>query len=374
VGCSSLSTPAAAGYKILDPMPWDRLAKPLAAAEDALARLDERLSKSPIREGFVARTHFSDACASLWLDGELVHLEDLVLHDALMDVRSPTAELVRAHVVLRARRKLAAAEPGWVLTPAGLESLRGRTSAAARDVAAEDRMGVDNDWEEGDAEWSKSLAAIDAAVARSEKVLAGEAIERRPPADRPSLVYDLDWDEDSRLAEWRRVVEDTKGLPPTLAAIIAADAWAEIEPLQNQSWLGRLLAADLLRGRGKTRSHLTTLCIGLKATPQQRRWMRQPAMRLEVALEALSASADDGLKEHDRLTLARARFERRLAGRRSNSGLPALLELMTATPIASAALIADRLGVSKRAATSLATEFGLREVTGRARYRAWAVG
>ncbi|MFN5719421.1 MAG: hypothetical protein ACK463_33640, partial [Bradyrhizobium sp.] len=42
-------------YQIPDPLPWAQLAGPLAAAEDALARLDERLAKSPISDGFVAR-------------------------------------------------------------------------------------------------------------------------------------------------------------------------------------------------------------------------------------------------------------------------------------------------------------------------------
>jgi hypothetical protein len=46
-----------------DPLPWGTLAGPLAAAEDALARLDECLAKSPIREGWIARTHFADAKA-----------------------------------------------------------------------------------------------------------------------------------------------------------------------------------------------------------------------------------------------------------------------------------------------------------------------
>jgi hypothetical protein len=111
--------------KIAD-LDWRALAQPLARAEDTLARLDERLAKSPIRDGWIARTHFLDAAAALWLEGELVHLEDLVLHDAGMDVRTPTHELTRAHAVLRARRRIAAAEPGWALSAAGLDALRGR--------------------------------------------------------------------------------------------------------------------------------------------------------------------------------------------------------------------------------------------------------
>src|SRR5438309_6272851 len=113
-------------YKIADPLPWAQLAGPLAAAEDAAARLDERLAKSPIRDGAISRMHFADACATLWLDGELVHLDDLVLHDAGMDVRAPTHELTRAHAVLRARRRIADAKPNWALSVSGLADLRGR--------------------------------------------------------------------------------------------------------------------------------------------------------------------------------------------------------------------------------------------------------
>src|SRR3954463_462342 len=114
-------------YVMPDPLPWSDLAGPLAAAEDGLARLDERLGASPIREGWISRTHFLDACASLGLQGALVHLEDLVLHDAAMDLRAPTHQLTRAHAVLRTRRRIAAAEPGWATSPAGLADLsRGR--------------------------------------------------------------------------------------------------------------------------------------------------------------------------------------------------------------------------------------------------------
>lgn len=361
------------GYRLLDPLPWARLAGPMARAEDALARLDERLAKSPVRDGFAARTHFEDACASLWLDGELVHLEDLVLHDAMMDIRTPTAELVRAHSALRARRRVAKAEAGWALTAAGLDALRGRSAAQAEPDAIVERTDPDSDWEEegADEEWSKALAAIDAVVARSEKVLAGEAITRRPAEERPAIVYDLDWDEDARLGEWRRVLDDTRTLPATLAAAITLDAWNVIEPLQSQSGIGRLLASDLLRAREKTRSHLAALAIGLKAVPQQRRWKRDPATRIEVGLEALALAADAGLKDHDRILGAKDRFARRIGSRRSSSSLPALIDLAIETPVISAALIAQKLKVSQRAATGLAQELGLRETTGRKRYRAW---
>ena len=68
---------------------------------------------------------------------------------------------------------------------------------------------------------------------------------------------------------------------------------------------------------------------------------------------------------------AKLRLERRIAGRRAHSKLPQLVEVMMATPIASSEVIAARLGVTQRAATTLAQELGLREITGRKRYRDW---
>jgi hypothetical protein len=67
---------------IPDSIPWDKISGPPGSADDALARLDERLRASPVLDGWISRTHFEDACASLWLAGKLVTLEDLVLHDA----------------------------------------------------------------------------------------------------------------------------------------------------------------------------------------------------------------------------------------------------------------------------------------------------
>src|SRR5271165_73417 len=115
-------------YKVSFPLPWPSIGGPLGVAEDALSRLDERLRVSPIREGWIARTHFVDACASAWIDGELVHIEDLVLHDAGMDIRSPTRELTRAHAVLRARRRILVEPPQWTLSPFGLNALIGRAA------------------------------------------------------------------------------------------------------------------------------------------------------------------------------------------------------------------------------------------------------
>ena len=150
----------------------------LAAAEDALARLDERIRSSPIAEGFVSRTHFQDACASLWLAGELVSLEDLVLHDARMDIHAPTHALTRAQTVLRARRRIAGAAPEWALSQEGLAALRGDGETALSSHVGEGDGPEDDEapGSPGDAgPLAGELAAIDRALDRSTKIVAGGA-------------------------------------------------------------------------------------------------------------------------------------------------------------------------------------------------------
>jgi hypothetical protein len=371
-------------YKIPDPLPWAQLVGPLAAAEDTVARLDERLAKSLIRDGTISRMHFADACASLWLEGELVHLDDLVLHDAGMDVRTPTHELTRAHAVLRVRRRIAEAKSDWALSAAGLADLLGR---GEREEGTGNRkevggsLGVDEDAEreevgfEGplgatDPHLAAAFAAVDAANARAERTLADNTRSR---PERDSLVYDPDWDEDGRLDDWRAVVDETRTLPPTLAAAIAADAWDAIEPLEHSPWLGRLLAASVLRDRSKTRWHLPCLHAGLKGIPRERRRPRDGAARLVVQLEAMTAAAEAGRKDHDRWLMTRNLLARKLAGRRATSKLPALLDYVLTRPIVSAGMIAAELGITPRAAQNLVAELDLRETTGRGRYRAWGI-
>jgi hypothetical protein len=403
-------------YQLAD-LPLNALIGPLAHAEDVLARLDERVARSAVRDGFVERQNFYDAAAALWLEGELVHVEDLVLHDAHMDIRTPTHELTRAHAVLRARRRIIAEKPDWAPSRAGVFVLRGREGEGGRNGAAPGtgasgplasaaagpgrnagETDLADESEENDA-LRQELSEIDALLARSSRLLAGEGFfapqtvgdqdfdaagqgtKARDVANARSedhlgpLIRDLDWDEDQRLAEWLDIVEQTRRetMPAVLAAAIAWEAWESKEPLQHQHWLGNLLVAALLRERGKLASHLFALNTGLRLSARDKRKSPVRSTRLFAFLDAIAEGASLGLKEIDRLAMAKGQMERRLRNRRKNSSLPALVELVLARPVVSAGLVAAELKVSQRAALDLLAELGIREVTGRGRYRAWGV-
>lgn len=146
-----------------------------------------------------------------------------------------------------------------------------------------------------------------------------------------------------------------------LQAIVALDAWNELAVLQHAPWLGRLLAASILRQAGIiTAAYLAALNLGLKSIPVDRRRHRDRETRLLAIAHGMIAAAELGLKEHDRLALARQMIERKLTGRRTSSKLPELIDLVMAKPPVSAGMVVKTLEVTPQAARRIVLELGLR--------------
>jgi hypothetical protein len=147
-----------------------------------------------------------------------------------------------------------------------------------------------------------------------------------------------------------------------------------LQVLQHAPWLGRLLAAALMRQAGlTTHAHIAAINLGLKSIAVDRRRHRVRDTRLAALVHGLATTVELGLKEHDRLVLAKQIMERRLVGRRTTSNLPALIELAISRPFVSAGMIAEALSVTQRGALGMVEALGLREMTGRGRFRAWGI-
>lgn len=348
-------------------------------------RLDERIARSPVGEGWIARSHFHDAAAALWVEGELVHLDDLVFHDAEMDQRRPTHELTRAHSVLRKRRRILSQPRDWAFGREGQRELTGQQDETGEILSEDDREGEGSVLEAApaappeeteDDTLAQEFAEIDAVLARSSKILSGaKVLPRRVPQgdDRLTVLYDQDWDEAARLAEWRDVLDRTRNLPLVLRAALALDAWNDIDVLQRGAWVGPLLMAALMRQEGLAAHHLPCLHLGAKNIPRERRRARGRTDRLLAWIDAMYEAASAGLKEHDRLLLAKGQMERALRGRRANSKLPALLDLVLSRPLVSTSMIQDTLEVSRQGALDLVGALKLREMTGKGSFRAWGI-
>lgn len=370
----------------------------------ALVRYDERLSRAAtvLADGARQRSHAFEAQALIGLTGGLCPLEDLCLHDAGMDVRSPTREIARASAILDERRRLARREPAEVLSPTAVRQRLGIEGSAepdqadrgaipsvrAKKVAAPwNRIGLDDDEDDQADEDSLELedehglagpafAEIDALLVRTRNKLDTwndfSSVEGR----KGLTLRDPGYDGAGRLASWVAVLVEGRGLPAALAAALTLDAWLWLEPSERAGEVGFALAATVLRQRGLAASHLPAIGLGLRRG--QFRWSPHQAMSVRVAglLGAFTEAAGFGQADCDRLSLARELMLRKCEGRRGNSKLAELVDLFVASPLVTVQLAAARLQVSPQAVEAMLRELGAslpRELTGRKRYRAWGI-
>jgi hypothetical protein len=326
----------------------------------------------------------------MWLDGDLVHIEDLVLHDAGADVRAPTHELTLAARLLRLRRTVERQDHDWVFSHAGLLALAGR---AGQTRSSEDETPfppepadaiLDDEADETSRE-DDLLAEIDAIAERAQRLAesavsaAGRSTASNVGAVRQNdldmLLGDPDHDETRLLNSWHRVVEDTRALPPVLGAAILLDAWLVLDPLERRTELGRLIASAALR-KSMTPNHLPLVAVGLRQS--KFRWRRSDPVqtRMSMLLTGFEVGAQETMEQMNRLHFARERMLRQCQNCRRNSKLPQFVDLFVAHPFVSIPLARKKLKVTAAAVDRMLEQLGPalpRELTGRGRYRAWGV-
>ena len=401
------------------------LGRPIEAATLALVRIDERLARSEpvLAEGVRARLHLFEAQALAQLAGELASLEDLVLHDAGMDVRAPSTGVVRAQRILDERRSLARRAPEAVLAAEALSRLIGVAAQSeqvkARDaemgpapaaVSAAARPAVSGPWdmpkpftddglwpdpdESDDGDVSElpddeagealasdrsraatgDLAAIDALLARTGRLL---GTFEGPPPETPSLrLRDPDYGASTRLMAWLDALRAAEDAPAVLATALALDAWLALEPAERGGEVGFALAATILRQRDIAAHHLPALGLGYRKG--RFRWSPHQGQEVRLAglIEAMQGSARLADRDLKRLNLAREVMGRRCEGRRGNSRLKELVDLFMASPLVTVQMATEKLKVTQQAVEVMLKELGPslpRELTGRKRYRAWGI-
>jgi hypothetical protein len=352
----------------------------------AVARLDERLAciDPALADGVRGRAHLREAQALVLLAGDTVSLEDLVLHEAGMDVRPPATGTVRAARFAAERRSLARRAAETVLSESAIRMVLGESLQAMDNAPRAGQGRLPDAGDDGDAAEEgpltppddetglsgrlsrEDLAEIDRLIARSTRTLAQGA-----PRAREHHAASGD-----RLAAWLDILAGTRDLPGALAVAVALDAWLALEPSSRHGHAGFALAATVARARGLALHHLPALALAYRNGRD--RWGPHLAhdRRLSILLSALERSAALARSDIQRLGLSRLRLIARCEGRRQNARLPKLVDLFIASPIVSIALAADRLGVTPQAIEAMFCDLGPalpRELTGRRRYRAWGI-
>jgi hypothetical protein len=363
----------------LPEIPWEKIVGRLEKVALEIKSFDARLEASGLSGGWQSRCDMNEAVRALILDGHLVDIGDLVLHDAGMDVRSPTHEITRAASALRARRTAMARKAPWPISYDGLAALRGVGPVKAEELKAKGKRKVDPDDDDAypafanDADpWKAHFAEIDALLDRTDKVLAGET---PLPKSRSHLVYDPDVDEAENEDAWLDLVKRVSDWPSVAAAAVAWDAWLDLNLYTRQPWLGLTMAAAILRARGVT-NHLLPLAAGFKQSKFRPQGREGVIEKLQGFCQVLEEAVEIANKDLERLILARDLMNRVADKCRSNSKLPELVNLFLTRPLVTVPLAAKLLKVTPKSVDLMLLQLGgalPRELTGRRRYRAWGI-
>ena len=336
-------------------------------------RLSARLSSSGLGEGWQNRCDINEACMAIQMDGALVDLTDLVLHDANMNTRAPTHDLTRAAAALRARRVARQRAAPWPLSHEGVASLAGGLASKRTPEERDERpVTKSTDLDDDLDAFSRQFAEIDALIERTGKVLRGESVSAR---DRSSILYRDDEGAEEAEDQWFAELGELERLPAVQAAAFGWQSWRELRIHDRQPWLALIVAGAILRARGGS-EWMLPLAAGFR----QAGYRGRQAIPRENAIEVFSDVLDHALKignsDLSTLSLHRDLMAKRLEGRRQQSRLGDLVGLFLSRPVVTMPMAGMHLKVTPHAVKCMFDELGgslPRELTQRSRYRAWGI-
>jgi hypothetical protein len=356
------------------------LMSPLCGAIDALARLDARAGAAdgPIREGLLARMAYTEAAGFLAHAHAWAHPLDLALRDLGLTASTALAAAGAPHRTLPQTFATTTDTAVWAnppldVLPAG-DAAIAEAMTLARTLRRLPRRPVATTAMVG------TLLALGAGGLDPAEFAAWWGAAAPAPANH--------W------RRWRgRRGKGTPPAPPLLVAGYAAQSWMEAgltaTPAPGQAL--SLAAASLARAGALQTFFLPVWsaypALGFGDRDTLPRLRSDAADRLVgwsvpitwplTFLHLIAESARMGLRQLDRLEAAAAKGRALTAGLDRRSRLPDAIDALLRTPVLTPNALAAKLKVAPQTATSVLRELlgkgVVREVTGRERFRAFAI-
>ncbi len=327
----------------------------VAEASSLLARLDDRISRSPepIRRGWTQRWANLQGVASARLDGFFVHPDDLYLV-----VADTTAGLIDEAM----RRALVARD----LHLASTQYLARHVWSVDR-LAAAARLRL----KRGD-RWRIAMAeSVEQAKAENLDAAALQALFGRIDVD-PALMRDRIAEvlDPARLDVWA-------GLSPLVGAACLLGRWHDSRAADLVGGApGRFLADAWPRRHAAIRFAVMGIAEGFRAMGGRDAY--QPTESdafVETFLKAVAYAARSGLALHERLESAQRQITESFEGARRDLVAPRLAPVLLSSPLVSISKAATALNVSdegvRRAMADLAAKGLVVEASGRNGWRLW---
>lgn len=132
----------------------------------------------------------------MWVEGEMVNMEDIVINDELMDRRKKRKEMNIENGVMRMRRKIERSDERWEISKEGMKKLMG---SKMEEFEKRDEERKEKDEEDN------MIEDIDEILESKDEMMEGIEEKRRKKKEvkREKIIYDEEWEEEERLKEWR---------------------------------------------------------------------------------------------------------------------------------------------------------------------------